>query len=432
MRILQHEQLAVGDIILTTTGLKVSQGIRLITTSDISHAMLYVDSCSVIDATSEGVHARNTQRILLEDNHAVHVLRLKSPLNDCDLNTVCDFVRSCVGTEYSTLEAVGSAPVLRDVLAFIGWRDAWGDKQFCSRLVAQAFAKVGIELVSNANFCTPNDLLESPLLEKVPDATRMALAADLRFNADAGADMNSRMRETTNAFLKSARARDAAIQDFDDVIKHLINNSTEDDFFVKALTESGYLTVWQMEFDLTPWHFDIQGMESIPNRSGVRDYCLAMVRDIGEARRRYIANANGFEQLFVNHPLETFKVLRDLHAKLLEIFHTRRAVAATWLHRHATNELSPIVLFPHTDEWFAQMDIDEPQKAAMTRHVLSMENRRDVCSICGKDPAPAYRREGPALPGLLTPTLRLCESCLAERMQSYNEAYVPFNSSNSP
>ena len=55
-----------GDIVLTTTTAAISKMIRVATRSDISHAMVYVENCSVIDATGEGVHARNTQRIFFE------------------------------------------------------------------------------------------------------------------------------------------------------------------------------------------------------------------------------------------------------------------------------------------------------------------------------------------------------------------------------
>jgi hypothetical protein len=73
---INESALEVGDVILTTTNLPISKGIRAATKGEISHAMIYVQSYSVIDATSDGVQARNTQRMFIEDNCAVHVLRL--------------------------------------------------------------------------------------------------------------------------------------------------------------------------------------------------------------------------------------------------------------------------------------------------------------------------------------------------------------------
>ena len=42
--------------------------------------MIYVQDHSVIDATAEGVQARDTQRLFFEDECAIHVLRPRSDL----------------------------------------------------------------------------------------------------------------------------------------------------------------------------------------------------------------------------------------------------------------------------------------------------------------------------------------------------------------
>ncbi|EQD44736.1 hypothetical protein B1B_13403, partial [mine drainage metagenome] len=73
MKRLNESALQIGDIVLTTSTAKVSKSIRRFTRSDVSHAMVYVETCSVIDATGEGVHARNTQRLFWDDQCAVHV-----------------------------------------------------------------------------------------------------------------------------------------------------------------------------------------------------------------------------------------------------------------------------------------------------------------------------------------------------------------------
>ena len=48
---LNDSTLKVGDIILSTTRSVIRTTIRTVTHSDISHAMVYVEHCSVIDAT---------------------------------------------------------------------------------------------------------------------------------------------------------------------------------------------------------------------------------------------------------------------------------------------------------------------------------------------------------------------------------------------
>lgn len=414
MKILKHESLTVGDIILTTTDEPISFAIRKATKSDISHAMIYVDTCSVIDATSEGVHARNTQRLFIEDNRAVHVLRLKDRITQQQKVAVCDYVRARVGTQYTKREAIKT---------ITGGSASWSQKQFCSRLVAQAYASAGINLVDNINFCSPNDILRSAILEEVTNVTREATDADLKFEESSG--LLQQMHDTTNAFLDRVRARNSAIQDFNDVSQHLIKNPTDDDFFFKALEESGYLTVWQLETDSSPWHYNLALMETIPFTDDIKKYCSIMVEDPGQARRQRAINAHVSEQLYASHPLKTFKALHDLNAHLLHLLHARRAVAAMWLSRHAPDEFSPIVPIPHTAEWFEQLDIEEPQKAQMTRTVLASAENNNVCSICGDTPAFDYRREGLMLPGILTLTLRLCDDCLKGRDQLFGEKFIP-------
>lgn len=142
MKRVRASALLRGDIVLTTTTATVSKAIRFGTKSDVSHAIVYVEHCSVIDATSEGVHARNTQRLLFEDDCALHVFRLKAGLTSEQADQICQFVRQRIGSEYSTREAVRTA---------IGGSVQWTRKQFCSRLVAQAYASAGIKLVDNPN-----------------------------------------------------------------------------------------------------------------------------------------------------------------------------------------------------------------------------------------------------------------------------------------
>src|SRR3546814_10434296 len=74
------------------------------------------------------------------------------PPSPAQLRTIEAELRSKIGARYSALEAV------RAVLP--GQRRA-SRKQFCSRLIAQAFAAAGIQLVARPNFCSPAKLEKS-------------------------------------------------------------------------------------------------------------------------------------------------------------------------------------------------------------------------------------------------------------------------------
>lgn len=71
MKKLNPHRLQVGDIILTSGPGKVSKAVRRMTKSEISHAMVYVQHSSLIDATAHGVHSSNLQRLFLDDDAVV-------------------------------------------------------------------------------------------------------------------------------------------------------------------------------------------------------------------------------------------------------------------------------------------------------------------------------------------------------------------------
>ena len=101
MQAIDDSRLQVGDIVLTTTPLPTSRVIRAVTKSDISHAMLVVAPSSLIDSTADGVHARNPQKMLFEDECAIHALRPLKPLAPGTLQIVIEYARSETGAPYT-------------------------------------------------------------------------------------------------------------------------------------------------------------------------------------------------------------------------------------------------------------------------------------------------------------------------------------------
>ncbi|MBU1224398.1 MAG: hypothetical protein KKA22_15655 [Gammaproteobacteria bacterium] len=229
MKKLNEANLKVGDIILTTTSLPKSKGIRFATKSDISHAMVYVESHSVIDSTGDGVQSRNTQRLFWEDHLAVHVLRLREGLTEEETQEITSYVRGRIGTQYATMEAFRS--VTRGPKRKTR-------KQFCSRLVAQAYASAGIQLAQSSDYCTPEMLKNSSRLCKVSNATRLISAREI--NAiNAVFDIPALMRDVTNAVLNGAREKDKNIQHLNDIDEHLRTHPENDAYFAKLFKESG-------------------------------------------------------------------------------------------------------------------------------------------------------------------------------------------------
>ena len=66
---------------------------------------------------------------------------------------------------------------------------------------------------------------------------------------------------------------------------------------------------------------------------------------------------------------------------------------------------------PHSPEWFTALELFNPMQATITRQIISLSGREDVCSICGDEDSKDYKLVGEELPPDSVATIRLCEDC---------------------
>lgn len=249
MFLLDTQRLQVGDIILTADRTISSKGIRAVTGGSFSHAMLYVAGHSYIHSDGDGVHAGNTQRRLFAGSADAVVLRLR----DCDQATVeraCEFARSEVGKQYSKMEAARSKL----------WRtetEQLGDsnRQFCSRLVAQAYAFAGISLVTNADYCYPSDFLSSPHLQRVDTPLRQASAAEIDF-AKSESPLERQTRATNFILSEVRKLSGTDVQTFEQIPQLLLQRPQHDRAICEIFRASGYLDFWREDVLRNPWRYD--------------------------------------------------------------------------------------------------------------------------------------------------------------------------------
>lgn len=187
--------LGPGDILLTSVGELPSVGVRTATKSDYSHAMLYVGGGSYIHSDLTGVHADNLQRLLFDSPSRAAVLRLRRSDRDKIAGDAIVYARRMVGTQYSKREAAGT--IVEKL------RSGSVNRQFCSRLVAQAFTEAGVQLVADENYCTPQDIYASDALFEVVDCVREASLDESNFAEAANPLMEQ--RRIINAFLEDVR-----------------------------------------------------------------------------------------------------------------------------------------------------------------------------------------------------------------------------------
>jgi Permuted papain-like amidase enzyme, YaeF/YiiX, C92 family len=420
MKCLDETKLLLGDIILSTQDHYVSKAIRTATKSDISHAMLYVARGSIIDSTGEGVHARNTRRLFYDDDCALHVRRLASGLTNEQRDRVIRYARNRIGTRYSTREAMRSAT---------GTDRAPSRQQFCSRLVGQAYASAGIDLVSAPDFCTPDEVKNSPLLTPVPDAV-MPVSDEYVRNVERDFDTNEAMREVTNKLLGLARTRHGEIESLRDIDTYLVSNPSEDEKFAMYFEDSGYLTAWEVEFDKNRWQYELPLLVAMPGALGdKRAYCVGTIEDHGDMIVRRDENRAGYTILYREFGLQTFAKLKTLYERLVDLQVTRRAVALQWLEEFAPEIIPGLSnadsLVPHTEEWFAVLTRQNPQQAQFTRMFIEREGSREVCTFCGDSPAANYRAVGVAVQRDTVLTAKLCDDCRGIRKVQFDEEFSP-------
>lgn len=425
MKRVNGDALKAGDIVLTANRSKLSKGIRLTTRGTVSHAMICVEHWSVIDSTADGVHSKNLQREVFEDDEEVSVFRLCVGLDRLQTRQIVNFARSEIGTRYSKREAV------RSVIADTKPRNG---REFCSRLVARAYASVGIELVRDSDYCTPDELRRSPLLEEVHDATETVSREELaawRQRPDA----IRMMQDSQNAVLAVARGLDESVENFTDVDRLVGDHPEWDGIIAQAYRDSGYLDLWRHEQRINPWHYDIAAMEAMTRDDRLQDlraYCIGTVRDEHSSGERFAVNLRHYEDAEKGSSRETLLQLIALYQSLVRSDEARRATARTWLGRHFPEDLQAYEtrIIPHSDEWFAIIEQVEPNLAVIAHISMAREGTKEVCSSCG-DPARDYRlaNAADAMPGV--PSLRLCDDCVAIR-RGFGEILVAFEDSSFP
>jgi len=325
MKKVREQLLLRGDIVLTTSEAWESGQIRSFTKSDISHAMVCVASSSVMDSTTEGVHARNIAKMFYPDDCAIHVLRFHPAIAPAAMAEAIDFVRGRTAAAYDIREAI------RSVVAPFG---SGNDRQFCSRLVARAYASAGVELVKNPNYCTPADILRSPLLVELEDVTEWISEEDAaeveRTDATVG------MRKVTMKFIDAVRQIAPDVRELNDAIPTCIARPEHDEPISQALRRSGYLDHWKVERDIFPWRYASDAMVQFAN-SGVptavlRSYCEStLASDEAGEFDHWRACAQSLSVAVKDHPRLTIYLLQELYGRLNVQHDKRIAVAQDWL-----------------------------------------------------------------------------------------------------
>lgn len=307
MYILDEGVLQPGDIVLTTQDRKVSKGIRRLTGSTFSHAILYVAHGGYIHSNSNGVHSNNTRRLLFSDPNEAMAFRLVRKADQKNTQLICDYARSQVGTQYSVPEAIASR---KKRGATVGLRS---NRQFCSRLVAQSYAYGRVALVPNPDYCYPTDLHNVDLVAHVPKCLRGATAAEIEL-ANTPSPLEVQARATNYVLEGIRRVSGADVQTEGQVVQLLLRRPDLDEASSRCLMESGYLELWRMETGANPWRYEEGAFRSANPSPEIRAEEIASSEDL---LRRFTIMRTEFSALGRQRPLRYFALQRDLYERLI-------------------------------------------------------------------------------------------------------------------
>ncbi|WP_393937821.1 YiiX/YebB-like N1pC/P60 family cysteine hydrolase [Aeromonas rivipollensis] len=313
-----------GDIVLTTSAQNKPSGIiRTVTKSDISHAMICVSHGSVIDSTGDGVQARNIQKMFYDDSCEIYILRSKDYLPEEAISKIVSYARASTGTRYSLREAVASVkPQLNK---------EGGKRQFCSRMVARAYAHGGVKLVDNPGYCTPEDIKKSNLLIQIEPSALSASREEITVIQQEG-DTTEGMRKVTNILLGKLRELNDKVESVNDINHLVVKNPELDDVVSKALEESGYLDFWEIEISRFPWRYDsllmVQFYHSLDEPKTLLDYCIETIsQDKNGDFNHWKVNSKAYTDLADHYGYQVFRLFAELYFKL-SFYHTQRVKTA--------------------------------------------------------------------------------------------------------
>jgi hypothetical protein len=260
--IIDKSKLQAFDIILTREETKRSKAIRGISFGDYSHALICLNSSSLIEATIEGrVFTENVQRLIFDKADDCKVLRFKSILTKEQQEKMNFFLRDQIGVRYSIKEAI-------QIPFFSMTKKTTEDSgQFCSRLVAQAYQSVDINLVTNPNYCTPENLNSSEYLHDIPDVIRIATSEDIEIY-----ERPSQIKENQiqtyiwlDKVAELAKKENFKIYKQNDVGMFLLEHPSYDDEVCSYVRNTNYLENYKQDEIVHPFRYvcDSRGMVNI-------------------------------------------------------------------------------------------------------------------------------------------------------------------------
>lgn len=336
--ILDTSKLKPCDIILTRNKQLPSKLVRLMSTGAYSHALCCLTKTSLIEATMKGrVFSENPQRLLFENIDDCRVLRSKKELNQEEQNAIILFLRCQVSTRYSVKEALSTGKYQRTD------KTAKEDGQFCSRLVAQAFNKAGIKLVDNPNYCSPESLNASTLLQSIPNTVRMATDEEIDYCKTPSQIKDNQIEnyKWLDKVAELAKVESVRILSQYDAGAFLISHPKYDKTVCDYIKETNYLTQYLQDEIVSPYRYKY-GVNVPIN-------ILAELHANKEQQDRQLINYAQCRFYNEKTNLDYFLLMKDMYENILKQISARLGVLMLYLNADIGNSTEKILLIKEID-----------------------------------------------------------------------------------
>ena len=250
------------------------------------------------------------------------VLRLKEESLKSLLPGAIVFARQKIGTEYSTTEA-RLAKLENDLKA------KETNRQFCTRFVAQAYEQAGIKIVDKPDYCTPQEILESPSLQIIPDTTRTAIDKEIQFATDEYNPLEVQREIHNYIFEESRKISKCDIQTFEQLSKYVLEHPDKESQITEVLKKSGYLEMWQNDVKRNPWHYDYKEfLKHYTNPQQRKEAGYFWATTERKTRERFYKTLETLEFGLSFYRQDFFKLQIDLYKKLIELSEKREFVGS--------------------------------------------------------------------------------------------------------
>lgn len=239
--IIDLDKLKYGDIILTRTNDRTCLKIREYAKSNYSHALIYKGNKSCLESNALGVQSVNPQRLIFENMDDAIIMRFEEPKETYFLESGLANAASKIGMSYASRHELMKSHL--DTLEKANEES----RQFCTRFVAQVYEESEINIVSNADYCSPFDIENSSAFVKITDILREGNKAEIKLALEKENSINSQT-DSTFDFLESVRNLTGLdIQTFDNVDNYLIENPEKDNEIVYLIKKTDFFNLGDLE-----------------------------------------------------------------------------------------------------------------------------------------------------------------------------------------